>query len=366
MARYAPRGHLVFLRSETLFAVPFDARRRRVTGDAGGAQRAGQQRPVERRRLRGARGGRLLRVRPGQRAPRRSGRSSSRIGPESRGPVPVPPRSYNYPRFSPDGKRLAVSIGPGHGNSDDVWTVDVETGALTRLTFGDGNGNYYPVWSNDGRRIAYSSDRAHQGIYLKNADGSGEEEPLQPEAASGASRGLVARRLAARHHEELSVDRHRSWSRWRSERRRPSSPRPTCPSFSPDGRWVAYTVLTPGNPPQILVRARVGRGGKGADHVGPRRLPGVDRPGLYFMVDKKVYWSTCRPSPCSGPGPVRELFEMPLRPGLASPARLRRDARRGDVRLRDRSRRAATGEQVDVKLDWASELSRLAPAVRKK
>ena len=36
--------------------------------------------------------------------------------------LPVPARSYNYPRFSPDGKRLTVSIGPGHGHSDDVWT----------------------------------------------------------------------------------------------------------------------------------------------------------------------------------------------------------------------------------------------------
>ncbi|MEX0880846.1 MAG: protein kinase, partial [Thermoanaerobaculia bacterium] len=92
----------------------------------------------------------------------------------------APLRSYHYPRFSPDGKRLAVSIGPGHGNADDVWVYDIESGALTRLTFGDENGNYYAVWSHDGRRVAYSSDRAHQGIHLKNADGSGEEEPLQP------------------------------------------------------------------------------------------------------------------------------------------------------------------------------------------
>src|SRR5262249_39822501 len=92
----------------------------------------------------------------------------------------LPARAYHYPRFSPDGKRLAFTIGPGHGNSDDVWTVDIETGAMARLTIGDGNGNYYPVWSNDGRRIAYSSDQAHQGIFLKRADSVEKEEALLP------------------------------------------------------------------------------------------------------------------------------------------------------------------------------------------
>jgi TolB protein len=74
-----------------------------------------------------------------------------------------------------------VSIGPGHGHSDDVWICETATGALTRLSFGDGNGNYYPVWSPDGKRVAYSSDRAHQGVFFRNADGSGEEEPLRPD-----------------------------------------------------------------------------------------------------------------------------------------------------------------------------------------
>ncbi len=97
-------------------------------------------------------------------------------------PVPGPPREYHYPRFSPDGTRLAVSIGPGHGHSDEVWICDIATGAVRRLTFGDGNGNYYAVWSPDGKRLAYTTDRAHQGIFFKNADGSGQEEPLRPEA----------------------------------------------------------------------------------------------------------------------------------------------------------------------------------------
>ena len=111
-------------------------------------------------------------------------------------PVPGPPREYHYPRFSPDGTRLAVSIGPGHGHSDEVWICDIATGALTRLTFGDGNGNFYAVWSPDGKRVAYTTDRTHQGIFFKNADGSGAGGGAATRGGGRPPAGLVARRLA--------------------------------------------------------------------------------------------------------------------------------------------------------------------------
>ena len=70
-------------------------------------------------------------------------------------------RAY-YPRFSPDGTRVAYAVAqaPGANTEADVWVLDVERGTRTRLTSGGNNSRFYPVWSPDGARLAYSETRA--------------------------------------------------------------------------------------------------------------------------------------------------------------------------------------------------------------
>src|SRR5512140_750281 len=60
---------------------------------------------------------------------------------------------YSDPRVSPDGRRLAIHV---QDEEDDVWTFDVDRGALTRLTF-EPEEDETPVWSPDGRWIAFSA-----------------------------------------------------------------------------------------------------------------------------------------------------------------------------------------------------------------
>jgi len=79
-------------------------------------------------------------------------------------------------RISPQGDRIALQIDTG---MNDIWVLDLARGVRTRLTFGP-VANTFPVWSPDGKWIAYTSDRdGHSNLYRKSSDGSGAEERLQ-------------------------------------------------------------------------------------------------------------------------------------------------------------------------------------------
>ena len=64
-------------------------------------------------------------------------------------------RNYHHPRFSPDGRRIAVDFTGPEGR--DVWILGLSDGALTRATF-DRDG-HDATWSRDGRTLAYTSFR---------------------------------------------------------------------------------------------------------------------------------------------------------------------------------------------------------------
>ena len=75
---------------------------------------------------------------------------------------------YRNPRFSPDGTRIAVMTGTDAQEKDDVWVLNLDTGGGTRLT--SGAVDPYPLWSPDGNEVAYYSS-ATGNIHVNSADG---------------------------------------------------------------------------------------------------------------------------------------------------------------------------------------------------
>ncbi|MBI3681837.1 MAG: PD40 domain-containing protein [Acidobacteria bacterium] len=83
------------------------------------------------------------------------------------------PGVYNELALAPDGKRVAVSV---TGTGADIWLLDPGRQTNTRFTFHAATENY-PVWSPDGVRIAFASNRdGISNIYQKLSSGAGNEE----------------------------------------------------------------------------------------------------------------------------------------------------------------------------------------------
>ena len=92
------------------------------------------------------------------------------------------PGNYVYPRFSPDGRRLAVAL-VGAGVDADLWVLDLDRGSRSRVTFG-GNNRFYPLWTPEGDRLTFGTGGGAASVLVSAAaDGSGQMDTLVTEGA---------------------------------------------------------------------------------------------------------------------------------------------------------------------------------------
>jgi eukaryotic-like serine/threonine-protein kinase len=171
-AHYVASGHLVYVAAGTLRAIPFDANRLETQGTAV---------PVLSRLVTTSTGsgdfsittdGTLVYVDPdpsrGLTANARTLVWVDRTGKEES--TGAPPHAYLHPRLSPDGKRVAFWSAD---QDDDIWIWDLRRKIVRRLTL-DASQDRFPVWTPDGRRVIFTSNRsgAHN-LWWQAADGTG-------------------------------------------------------------------------------------------------------------------------------------------------------------------------------------------------
>ncbi|HET6892579.1 MAG TPA: protein kinase [Pyrinomonadaceae bacterium] len=176
------------------------------------------------------------------------------------------PRSYYIrPWVSPDGKRMAVD-GPDMQGNRDIWLIDLVTGDPTRFTF-DPSTELFPVWSWDGSRIVFASDReGPRHLYLKNANGAGKEELLLKSEANKipmdwSPDGRFI--LYVVNDPKTKID---LWLLPLFGDQKPftflqTNANERLARFSPDGRWIAYVSDESGTN-EIYVRTFPDSGGK--------------------------------------------------------------------------------------------------------
>ena len=88
------------------------------------------------------------------------------------------PASIVVLTLSPDDKGAAAGFVDADGRASDVWIYDFKRGTSSRLTF-DPNGDGNPIWSPDGTKIVFGSNRQNRGgidLFEKAASGTGEEK----------------------------------------------------------------------------------------------------------------------------------------------------------------------------------------------
>jgi len=181
-------------------------------------------------------------------------------------PLLSKPGRYTHPSLSPDGQRLALDV--TEGSATDIWVHDRKRDTMTRLTFTGAAS--YPVWSPDGRYIVF--EVAGAGMSVIRSDGAGKPQPLThgeniqfPWSFTPDGKRLAFFELNSANGYVLSTVPLDSDSEGlragKPEVFLQSSAIDQDPSFSPDGRWLAYLSNESGTP-EIYVRAFPDRGGK--------------------------------------------------------------------------------------------------------
>ena len=292
--RYLPSGHLVYVAHGTLFAAPFDLNRLEPTGPSVPVLEGVMANPA-------ITGGAQFAVAD-------NGTLVYLPGPSLNTEVPIQwmdrdgktaalrttAANWASPRFSPDGRHLAIDV--FDGQNIYVWVYDWTRDSLSRLTF-DPAGDWKPVWTPDGRRIVFASDRADKStdnLFWQRADGTGEIQRLtdsahaqMPESwhPSGKFLGFTeSNPKTGLDVMILPMDGNEA-AGWK-----PGTPTVFLnspfmeqePMFSPDGRWLAYVSDESGRK-EVYVRPFPGPGSKSLVSTGGGDHPRWSRPRHDFF-----------------------------------------------------------------------------------
>jgi serine/threonine-protein kinase len=341
-AAHVSSGHLVFIRADTLMAVPFDLDRLEILGDpiamdenTEGAFRTG--------------GGHLAYLPFGSKFSlvevERNGNAQA---------ITQERHPYEDLSVSPDGRYVATTLFyvPMH-----IWMLDRERETMSRMSAL--SPTFDPLWTPDGSRICFTSK---DSMHCMAADGSGEAEEIltADETMIPGSFTPDGKHLAYTGFDDafgrdlwiLSLEADRATRPLIQTRSDEWSAR-----FSPDGRWLAYVSNETGRG-EIYVQAYPGPGARqqvsseGGDQ--PMWAPGGGE--LFYLSGDRMMVVDVTTEPSLNVGKPRLLFERPFLESFRG-YEVTADGERFIAIERDEE----AVWQIQVVLNWEEELKRLVP-----
>jgi Tol biopolymer transport system component len=290
-AMYALPGYLLFLKAGALMAQPFDAEKLQLSGEPFQVVEEVGYNPLNGRAFFCVSNNGVLVYRSN--ILRNSqltwfDRTGKQLG------TVVTPGLMLTPSLSPDEKQVAI-LRATLTSASDIWLVDLSRQSSSRFTF-DPAMDTNPVWSPDGSRIVFSSDRSGEfDLYWKPSNGAGNEELLlksdNPKFVtdwSNDGRFILYQESAANRMADL-------WALPLFGDKKPfpiiqSNFRESQAKFSPDGRWIAYVSDESGSA-QVYVQNFPTAGRKLMVSINGGFQPRWRRDGkelFYFGTDNKL------------------------------------------------------------------------------
>jgi len=378
-AHYVSTGHLVYVRSATLNAVPFDLQRMQITGGSvtlvsdlmQSGNMPNQQIDSGEGQFSVSESGSLAYVRGGLYVfPDRLLVWVDRTGKIE--PLAAPPRAYLYPRLSPDGTSVLVST-QGDRN---VWLYNIARGTLTRVTV-EGR-NMAAIWTRDGARITFGfTAGGEENLFSKPADSSRAAErltdgTLQQRAAAWSPDGQTLAFVEG-DTENPTLRNIMMLTPGKERQSRPfmaSRFDENYPDFSPDGKWIAFSSNESGRA-EVYVAPFPGPGAKVLLSGEGGHSPAWSRNGreLFYL----------QPLGAGGSGPYK-IMSVPITNGATflagrpqvlfeTPLGLQANVRGYDLSLDDKRflmvqpqpRVTTRPTQVMLVQHWFDELRRRVP-----
>jgi eukaryotic-like serine/threonine-protein kinase len=321
---YAEPGYLLYVNQGALVARPFDAEKLKVTGDstivAEHVTEVGDNHEFD------------FSVSDNGTLAYQSGSNLSQLVWFDRSGKKLEPvgeaDAYAALSLSADGRRAALGMLDADGRHSDIWLLDLSRGSKSRLTF-DPKSDGAPVWSPDGSRIVFYSNRAgdgHANIFVTSASTAGDDQLLLssdsddiPTNWSRDGQNILFMRFGKAH---AGV--------WLLPLSGDHQPKPILQSavfdqggasFSPDGRFIAYTSNESGRF-EVYVQSFPLSGDKWTVSSGGGALPlwrGDGKELFYITRDGKVMSVAIKLGPKLEVGVPQQLFQTRIKFGSDYP-----------------------------------------------